>query len=141
MDEATAAEVAAFVREYSDTFVRSVHERNPALMRQYCAVPSLSLGLDGPAYTMTFEENDARWARAAATVPEDYGNSVLHTVDVTMCSPSAAFVTADCSRYRKDGSEYARFWASYMVTRTPDGWKVASSITTAATGVALPRRF
>jgi hypothetical protein len=141
MDEDTAREVAAFVREYSDAFVRSVHEKDSTLLRAYCAIPSMSLGPNGPTYTMTAEENDARWARAAAAVPEDYGNSVLHTVDVTMCSPTAAFVTAECSRYRKDGSEYVRFWASYTVSKTPVGWRVASWISTAPSGPAPARRF
>ncbi len=124
----TEAELAAWVREYSDHFGFSFHARDPAMMRPYCHVPALSVGGGRVQFIATVEESDARWAAAHAGLPEDYHHSVLHTVDVTFTSLNAAFVTVDCGRFRANGEEYARFNASYIVAQVEEGWRITAWI-------------
>ena len=98
------------------------------MMRPYCHVPAMALGGRGANLIETNEQGDERWARAHAGLPEDYHHSVLHTVDVTLMSEDAAFVTVDCGRYNTSDEEYARFWASYVAANTLDGWKITTWI-------------
>ncbi len=123
IDEAIA--LAAWVREYSDTFGLSYHANDPTRMRPYCNVPSLGIGGGRVNLIATEEASDARWAAAHAALPEDYHHSVLHTVDVTLTSPTSALVTVDCSRYRLNGDPYVRFKASYVLAKGDDGWRIA----------------
>ena len=124
-DEAT---LAAWVREYSDTFGFAFHAGDPKMLRPYCHVPALGISGGRINLIATEEESDARWAAAHAGLPEDYDHSVLHTVDVTLTSPTAAFVTVDCGRYRKNGEEYVRFNASYVVAQVEKGWRITAWI-------------
>ena len=117
--------LAARIREYSDTFGFAFHAKDPTMLRPYCHVPALGMGRGGVNLINTVEESDARWARAHASLPEDYDHSVLHTVDVTFTNPDTAMVTVDCGRYNKAGEEYHRFFASYVVTKTAEDWKIA----------------
>ncbi len=127
-DEAARAELAAWVREYSDTFGYAFHAGDPAMMRPYCHVPALSVGGGKVALIATEAESDGRWAAAHAGLPAGYDHSVLHTVDVTFTSPTAAFVTVDCGRYLADGEEYVRFNASYVVAKVEEGWRITAWI-------------
>ena len=124
----TQEAVAARIREYSDMFGRSAHEKNPSLMRPYCHVPSMAIGRGRVVTIDTPEANDRRWQRAAESLPDDYHHSVLHTVDVTLTDPGTAWVTADCGRFNDAGLEYHRFLASYLVVLVDDEWKITTWI-------------
>lgn len=126
MSENIEQVVADRIREYSDTFGRAFHAHDPTLLRPYCHVPSMGIGGGTARVIETLEDNDKRWAHALAGLPADYDHSVLHTVDVTLMSPTAAWVTADCGRFNTDGTEYARFWASYIAIETDEGWQITT---------------
>jgi hypothetical protein len=123
------AVVAEMIRDYSDMFGRALHAQDASLMRPYCNVPAMHLGPTGVRLTTSLEEHDASWARAHEGLrPLNYDHSVLHTVEVQMLNPGTAFVEVDCSRYNATGEEFMHFPASYMVTNTPDGWKICTWI-------------
>ena len=124
----TEAELAAWVREYSDHFGFSYHAKDPTMMRPYCHVPALGIGGGRVNLIATVEESDARWAAAHEGLPDDYDHSVLHTVDVTFTSPTAAYVTVNCGRYNKAGEEYVNFDASYVVAQVEEGWRITTWI-------------
>ena len=65
----TEAELAAWVREYSDHFGFSFHAKDPTMMRPYCHVPALGIGGGQVNLIATVEESDARWAAAHAGLP------------------------------------------------------------------------
>ena len=71
----TEAELAAWVREYSDHFGFSYHAKDPTMMRPYCHVPALGIGGGQVNLISTVEESDARWAAAHAGLPDDYDHS------------------------------------------------------------------
>lgn len=126
-------EVEAFltdwIREYSDHFVLSFRENDPSLVRPYCHIPSMRLTQDGVKVMATAEEVDAHWAAAHVPLrPLDYHNSILHTVDVKLLNPGAAFITVDCGRYNVRNEEIMRFYSSYTVCKTAEGWKITSWI-------------
>lgn len=125
---ATAQVVAARVRAYSDAFGAAFHAKDAALLRPYCHVPAFTLG-GGRMHVITTEaESDARWTRALSALPADYNHSVLHTVDVTLTSDSNAFASVDCSRYRANGDELVRFFASYLLVCVGGDWRVCAWI-------------
>lgn len=129
MDEQEAADLKAYltdwIREYSDHFALGFHQGDPTLLRPYCHVPALRLGRNGVVVVNSYEEHDALWGAAhEALRPLGYHDSKLVTVDVTLVSPAAAFITVDCIRTKEDGSELMRFPASYTVAKTPGGWKI-----------------
>lgn len=74
----------------------------------------------------SYEANDARWQRAAQAVPDDYAESVLHTIDVTLVDDTVAWLTADCGRFNTAGLEYQRFLASYLMVEIDGEWKITT---------------
>ena len=121
------AALAARIREYSDMFGTAYHAHDTSLMRPYCHLPSMMIGGGGVRLMLVPEDIDATWARAHEPLRvEDYGHSVLHTVDVTTMSPSTALVSVECSRYRQNGEEFQRFLASYIVLNGENGWQITT---------------
>jgi hypothetical protein len=111
----------------SDHFVMSVHTRDMSVMHPYCNLPSMLVRADGVKLLTTTEELDAHWAAAGDAVRAwGYDNSILHTVDVDLLSPVSAFVVVDCGRYNKAGNEVQRFFASYVLSKQPQGWRIVA---------------
>ena len=97
--------IADRIREYSDTFGAAFHAKDPTLLRPYCHTPSMAIGSGRAVVADTQADDDARWARALAALPDDYHHSVLHEVEVMMTGPKSAVVTVDCGRFRESGEE------------------------------------
>lgn len=121
--------VADRYREYSDAFVQAARVKDVTLLRPYGHVPSMSIS-EGQVQIMETEaQSDERWSRALSNLPADYHNSTIHTVDVILTSSKSAVVSADISRFNKNGDEYVRFWCSYVFVKTDEDWKISVWIT------------
>jgi len=121
-------DVAKRYHEYTEAFIQAGKTKEVALLRPFTHLP-LSTIIGGRVFVVDMEEkSDKRWSRILDDLPEDYDNSIIHSLDVTMMSSDSAFLSADVSRFKADGNEYDRFWAYYIMVKPDKDWKITTWI-------------
>ena len=120
--------VAKRLHEYTDAFIRAGQTKDHTLLRPFTHIPLMDVVAGRVFVVDTEAKSDKRWSRILADLPEDYDHSVQHSVDVTMLTPKSAWVTIDCSRFKKSGEAYYRFWDSYIFIETKEDWKITTWI-------------
>jgi hypothetical protein len=128
MADDEAATVEARFRSYYSGTGDAYHASNPAMMRQWVAVPSLVLSATGVRLDKTPEELDARWRQLFSGFPANYDRSEVDTVDVAILNPGTAVVTASGRRYSAGGEVLAQLRGTYVMTKASGEWQVVVSI-------------
>lgn len=97
--------------------------------------PSIALGPSGPKM-QTPDDVVANYTKTFDDLKKiGYDHSVFSNVQVCVTSANNAIVGGTFKRIKKDGSQIMEARASYLYTRTPDGWRLVSGLGSPKTGV------
>ncbi|MAG70148.1 MAG: hypothetical protein QF463_15080 [Vicinamibacterales bacterium] len=125
---AQEAEIGTEARRHVERYYGYYYERNPeALSTEIFTIPWISIGATGVRFTMTEEENLARFEAAIATLLErGWNRSIFTTRNVCVLSEGSAIVSGMNTRTRADGSIMSVNGVSYIVAKTDLGWRTIS---------------
>jgi hypothetical protein len=127
----TASEVGAADREVRvviETYYRLFNERNPtAMSEQLFHLPWIYLDPEGARLFENREETAQLFEESLASiVPRGWVRSEFPEPNVCVLSLGAATVSGTFYRYKKDGSVLSQHGVSYVLGRTPSGWRVTA---------------
>ena len=120
--QALRAEVDAFFDQYYAWYSVGAAEE---IARHAYNVPYLRG--DGSAL-VTQQEGVSQWVSEAWTRldAQGYGGSDMPDRNICVLSATGAIVSGRGVRSRKDGSMLGEYGWTYMVLKTPDGWRITS---------------
>jgi hypothetical protein len=122
------AEVKAGADAAVQTYYRFFREHNmKALPEQSFTIPWILLGGNGPQFNLTKEEALGRFEGSLKNlIASGWGKSEYTTEHVCALNPGAAIVSGYNTRYKTDGSVMSVGGVSYILSKTPEGWKIIS---------------
>jgi hypothetical protein len=118
------ADVTAAIDNYYKLFTEL---KQKSLADESFFIPWILLGGNGPQANETKEKAIAGWeASAKQLVESGWGKSVFTTENVCVLNASAAIASGYNTRYKKDGSVMSVGGVSYILGKTPAGWRIIS---------------
>ena len=98
--------------------------------------PSMAMGPNGPT-VQTPDKVQANYQKSFDDLKkQDYDHSVFSNMKVCVTSANSAIIGGTFKRIKKDGSEIMEARASYLYTKTPDGWRLLSTLGSPKNGVS-----
>ena len=96
--------------------------------RVYLA-PSFNLTATGPNVSMTPADTRARFESSiAALVKQNYARTATKHANICILNDATAILSAQFTRYRKDGSVLSEPAGTYVFSKTKDGWRIVAQI-------------
>jgi uncharacterized NTF2-like protein DUF6841 len=96
--------------------------------RVYLA-PSFNLTANGPNVSMTPADTRARFETSiGALVPQNYARTATKHANICVLNDATAILSAQFTRYRKDGSVLSEPAGTYVFSKTKDGWRIVAQI-------------
>jgi hypothetical protein len=116
------------VRAVIQTYYRFFNERNPKGMSEgLFHLPWIYLDPQGARLFESREETAKLFEESLSSiVPRGWDHSDFPEPNVCVLSLGAATVSGTFFRYKKDGSVLSEHGVSYVLGRTPDGWRVTA---------------
>ncbi len=126
----TAAELAkikADVRAAAEDYRRIFSARDTkGIVEKVWANPGISLGANGVS-VMTPDKVAAMYDGLFQSLAKtDYDHSVFKDPIVCVLTPTNAIMSGKFQRINKDGTMLAELTASYLYTKTLDGWRLVT---------------
>jgi ketosteroid isomerase-like protein len=120
------AEVSAAWEDYLKLFAAG---RADAIGDRIYLAPSFNLTATGPNVSMTPADTKARFETSiAALVPQNYARTTTQHANICVLNDATAILSAQFTRYRKDGSVLSEPAGTYVFSRTKDGWRIVAQI-------------
>jgi hypothetical protein len=120
------AEVSAAWEEYLKVFAAG---RADVIGERVYLAPSFNLTATGPNVSMTPADTKARFESSiAALVPQNYARTATKHASICILNDATAILSAQFTRYRKDGSVLSEPAGTYVFSKTKDGWRIVAQI-------------
>jgi NTF2-like protein (DUF6841) len=120
------AEVSAAWEEYLKVFAGG---RADLIGERVYLAPSFNLTPTGPNVSMTPADTKARFESSiAALVPQSYARTATKHANICVLNDATAILSAQFTRYRKDGSVLSEPAGTYVFSKTKDGWRIVAQI-------------
>ena len=98
--------------------------------------PAMAMGPSGPT-VLTPDKVQANYQKSFDELKTvGYDHSVFSNMKVCVTSANSAIIGGTFKRIKKDGSEIMEARASYLYTKTPDGWRLLSTLGSPKNGVS-----
>jgi hypothetical protein len=125
--ESLKTEVKAALDEYVRAF--SSNRADVIADRVYMA-PSFTIGTgSGPGVVVSMTTADVKGrfeSNLKALAEQNYQRSETKSANVCILNNAAAIVSAQFTRYRKDGTVLSEPAATYVFVKTAEGWRIAA---------------
>jgi hypothetical protein len=120
------AEVSAAWEDYLKVFAAG---RSDVISERVYLAPSYALGATGPSVSTTAAEIKARFdASIGALVPQSYARTTTKSANICVLNDATAILSAQFTRYRKDGSVLSEPAGTYVFSKTKQGWRIVAQI-------------
>ena len=120
----------AEVRAAWDDYVRAFsQQRTDVIADRVYMAPSFNLGTNGVVLSMTKADIKSRFESAlGALAAQNYRGSETKSANVCILNDTAAILSAQFIRYRKDGSVLGEPAGTYVFAKTAEGWRIVAQI-------------
>jgi hypothetical protein len=120
------AEVSAAWEDYLKVFAAG---RSDVISERVYLAPSYALGAAGPSVSATAAEIKTRFdASIGALVPQNYARTTTKSANICVLNDATAILSAQFTRYRKDGSVLSEPAGTYVFSKTKQGWRIVAQI-------------